>query len=124
LIKYIRQNDTLPAVRAELNTVTGDPAVATVVDLTAATVKFIMRQHGVSTATVDTAATVINASAGTVQYAWVAADTDTVGEYLCEFEVTDSGSDITTFWDLRTAQEIEDNLPPEPLIISIVDDLA
>jgi hypothetical protein len=124
LIKYIKQNDTSPNVRATLYTVTGDPAVASVVVLTGASVKFIMRQSGVAAAKVDTAATIVDATAGTVQHAWVAADTDTVGDYLGEFEVTDSSSNVITYWDLRTVAEIGDNLRPEPLVISIVDDLA
>lgn len=124
MIKYIKQNDTSPNVRAILYTVTGDPPVASVVNLTGATVKFIMRQSGSTAAKVDTAATVVDATAGTVQYTWIAADTDTAINYLGEFEVTDSSSAVVTYWDLRTVTEIGDNLRPEPLIISIVDDLA
>lgn len=120
----MKQNDTAPNVRAVLYSVTGDPAVASVVNLSGATVKFIMRTHGSTTAKVDTSASVVSASAGTVQYEWLAADTDTVGEYLGEFEVTDSGSDVTTYFDLRTAQEIADGLPPRPITISIIDDLG
>lgn len=124
MIKYIKQNDTSPNVRAAIKTVTGDPAVASAVNLTGATVKFIMRQHGSSTAKVDMAASLVVAADGTVQYEWLAADTDTVGEYLGEFEVTDTNSDVTTYWDLRSAADIGNDLPPEPLLIRIVGDLA
>lgn len=124
MIKFVKQNDTTPNVRAVIYTVTGDPAVASVVNLTGATVKFIMRQSGVAAAKVDTTATVVVAADGTVQYEWVAADTDTAGDYLGEFEVTDSSGDVTTYWDLRRAADIGNNLPPEPLIIRIVEDLA
>ena len=124
MVRYMKTNDTTPNFRAVIYTVTGDPAVASVVNLTGATVKFIMRQSGVSTAKVDTAASVVVAADGTVQYEWVAADTDTAGDYLAEFEVTDSSADVTTYWDLRSAADIDNNLSPEPVIIRIVEDLA
>ncbi len=120
----MKTNDTTPNIRAVLYTVTGDPPTASVVNLTGATVKFIMRQSGVTAAKVDTAATIVLATSGTVQYEWVVADTDTAGDYMGEFEVTDSGSDVTTYWDLRSAADIGNDLPPEPLIIRIVEDLA
>ena len=122
--KYIKQNDTKPSVRATLYTVSGDPPQPVVVNLSGSTVRFIMRQRGQSVAKVDASATIVGAATGQVQYDWIAADTDTCGEYLVEFEVTDSGGDIQTFWDLRTAADIDDEKYPEPLLLVIVDDFG
>jgi hypothetical protein len=124
MIKHVKQNDTKPFVKAVLSEVTGSPPQASAVNLTGATVKFIMRLSGSSTAKVATTATISTAASGIVRYEWVAADTDTLGNYIGEFEVTDSGGNIETFWDLRTAQEMIDEMPPEILTIRIVDDFG
>lgn len=88
---YIKENDTSPSLAATLK-----DAAGTVIDLTAATVRFHMRVSGAA-AKVDAAATVVSAANGTVRYDWVAADTDTVGTFEAEFEVTHSDSTIETF---------------------------
>lgn len=90
---YVKQNDTAPSIRATLKD--GDDDV---IDLTGATVRFHMRTIGGTTAKVDSAVTVISpATSGIVQYDWVADDTDTIGTYQAEFEVTYSDSRIETF---------------------------
>lgn len=104
---YIKQNDTLPALVAYLYNPDGS-----VVDLTGATVKFIMRLTSGGAAKVDTAATVVTATSGYVKYSWVAADTDTVGEYEGEFEVTFSGGAIQTYPNSKYIK------------IKVVDDIA
>lgn len=77
----IKKGDTLPTVRATLSDEEG------VFDLTNCTVKFVFRnsQSGVA---VKKDASVVSATAGEVEYAWGAGDTDVPGVYLYEWEVT------------------------------------
>ena len=90
---YIKQNDTSPSLRAILKD--GDGVV---IDLTGATVRFHMKPVGTTTASIDSSATVINPStSGIVQYDWDNGDTDTVGSYKAEFEVTFAGGAVETF---------------------------
>lgn len=78
----IGENDLLPSISAQLVDEAGDP-----VSLASATVKFHMRQ-GIAVAKVDAAAVIVDAPTAMVRYDWIAADTDTPGEYEAEFEVT------------------------------------
>jgi len=90
---YIKQNDTAPSIRATLKDGDGD-----VINLTDATVRFHMRTIGGTSTKVDASATVNSpATAGVVQYDWDAADTDTIGSFQAEFEVTYGNSKIESF---------------------------
>lgn len=88
----IKQNDTRPALDATLT------ENASALDLTAASaIKFIMRQQGsLGSAKINTAATFINKASGTVRYIWTAGNTDTVGTFNAEFEVTWSDGGVST----------------------------
>jgi hypothetical protein len=88
----IKQNDTAPSLRATLLNGSGN-----VIDLTGATVRFHMRELGKTTIIINQACTVVNAVGGIVQYDWVAADTDVVGSYQAEFQVTYLDNSIETF---------------------------
>lgn len=94
----MKQGDLLPSVVAVLHDTdptTGQPRV---MDLTGATVKFHLRLDGAASLVVNRAASIVGAATlGTVQYDWVAGDTDTVGDYLREWEVTytASGKQVT-----------------------------
>lgn len=87
----IKQNDTSPSLQATLKDAALNP-----VDLTGATVMFHMKSID-GTVKVDQQMTITNASGGVVQYDWQSGDTDTVGTYYVEFEVTYADSSVETF---------------------------
>lgn len=88
---YVKQNDTSPAMLATLQDADGNA-----INLTAASVRFHMRQIGGSIV-VDAAAIVVTPLSGLVRYNWSAADTTTIGSYQAEFEVTYADASIETF---------------------------
>lgn len=94
----IKQDDTAPLFTVRL--FDGD----TVVNLTGATVAFVMRAlavgHGRSdlsaVAKVDASADVADAAGGLVTYAWSAADTNMAGRFGAEIKVSREGR-VTTY---------------------------
>lgn len=76
------QGDNEPSITATLT------RAAAAEDLTGATVKFQMRKADDKYYTVNAAATVVDAAAGTVSYSWGASDLNVTGEYLVQWEVT------------------------------------
>lgn len=89
----LRKGDRLPAYTATLTDSAG-----TAVNLTGGTVRLSMRELGSTSNKIDNAsATVVSATAGTITYAWAAADTNTTGLYFMEAEFTNSGSLERTF---------------------------
>ena len=89
---YIKQNDTQPAFQAILEDGGGVP-----INLDGATVRFHMRSIGTKVVKVDESASVISAVGGIVRYTWAAGDTDTIGSFQAEFEVTYPDDSIETF---------------------------
>jgi hypothetical protein len=89
----LKRHDLQPSIQATLYQ-GGIP-----VDLTgAASVKFTMTLIGGSTPKVNAAAVVVSAASGVVRYDWVAADTDTIGDYYGEWQVLwTAGSKPQTF---------------------------
>ena len=93
----IKRGDRLPALTATLKDAAGP------VDLQGSTVKFFMRGVYSSALEVDGVATIVqvgngsDGSKGKVRYDWALADTDTVGDYFAEFEVTFSDGKKLTF---------------------------
>ncbi len=70
-----------------------------------------MRRTGETTAKVDAPAVIEDADNGIVYYSWDAADTDTIGSYEAEFEVTFTGGEIETFPNNRYIEvEITDDI--------------
>ncbi len=93
----IKRGDTRPPLRYQCLNDDGSPA-----NLTGATVRFKMRLAGAAASPkVNAVATIVDAPAGVVSYGspWPTADTDTVGDYLAEFEATWSPTESETFPD-------------------------
>ena len=88
----IKQNDTSPQILASLKDGAGNAR-----DITGASVRFHMKRIGATTASVTSDATIINAAAGTVRYAWQSGDTSTAGSFQAEFQVTFATGAIETF---------------------------
>lgn len=104
----IKQNDRLPSIQATCVDADGNP-----VDLTGNTgAEFHMKAVDGGVAKVDAAAVVVNEVTGVLRYDWAEGDTDTVGEFLAEFEVIFPDDKSQTFPNF------------ENILITIVDDLA
>lgn len=107
---YMKRGDTRPELQVTLKDGTG-----TAVNVTGTTIKFSMKnkltgQLKINEGTV----TIVTAASGVVKYTWVAADTDTVGEYEAEFEVTFGGGAIETFANSKANR----------LLVHIISELA
>ena len=89
---FIKQNDTGPVITASLK-----DADNAAINLTGATVRFHMRAVGSTSAKVDQAAIVTDETGGSVKYEWQSGDTDTVGQFQAEFEVTYASNRVETF---------------------------
>jgi hypothetical protein len=82
----IKRNDRAPSFTAQLIE-NGSPMTG----LAGATAKFIMKEDGAAEADdpkVDAEATITDEDLAMVQYDWADGDTDTVGLYRAEFEIT------------------------------------
>lgn len=83
--------DTLPALTRTLTDGNGNP-----VNLTGATVSFIMWQRGATTAKVSASTNITNPTTGAVSYAWSTGDTDTAGDFFARFKVTLANGKVET----------------------------
>lgn len=72
-------------------------ASGSALNLTDATVKFVMRSLANAAATVNAAATIVNASTGQVSFTFTAADTAIAGLYMAQWIVTESGGGTYAF---------------------------
>lgn len=88
----IKSDDQLPEIQAVLKDDNDS-----IVNLSGATVRFIMTSKTDGSVKVDKPATVVTAAAGLVKYSWAATDTDTPGKYNGEFEVEFGDGRLETF---------------------------
>jgi hypothetical protein len=88
----LAQNDTLPILADTLLDVNG-----AAVDLTGASVELRMQSDSDPSVTFSAAATITNAPAGRVSYAWQPGDTAVVGDYEAVWRVTFSDLTVLTF---------------------------
>lgn len=95
---FLKAHDVLPSIQASLT------SGGTAVDLTGATVKFIMRAADANfapsngTAKINTTAVIVSpATSGVVRYDWATQDTDSPGNYVAEWQVTFTDSKVETF---------------------------
>jgi hypothetical protein len=87
----IKQNDTSPSLQVIL-----EDSASVAIPIVGASVKLHMKSlDGVIK--INEAMTITDADNGVVQYDWQTGDTDTVGIYYVEFQVTYSDSSIETF---------------------------
>tara|TARA_R100001463_G_scaffold130980_1_gene190742 strand:+ start:651 stop:974 length:324 start_codon:yes stop_codon:yes gene_type:complete len=103
----IKQNDTSPIIQATLK-----DANSAAVDLTGASVRFHMIKYRGTSTKVAAAAAIVDDDAGTVKYVWQSGDTDTVGSFKAEFQVTFSDGTVETFPNTDYIQ------------IDVIDDIA
>lgn len=93
---HIKQNDTSPALEAQLTDDDGSG-----IDLAAADVQFHLVSRDRSETAVDDTATIVDSTDGVVKYEWSASDTDSSGRFLAEFEVTYDDGTIESFPNSR-----------------------
>ena len=102
----ISQGATTPVLSQTITDASGNA-----VNLTGATVTFLMRQLSSSSLTVNAAASIVSPSAGTVQYSWAATDTATAGMYMGQFHCVLSGGGIYDFPNEGYLEvEVQENL--------------
>lgn len=88
----LRKNDTAPNLPITCRRISGS-----VIDITGATVNFIIANSGGSrTNTGHTACTPVSATAGTCTYDLVTGDIPAAGEYTGDVEITYSNNEVET----------------------------
>ncbi len=86
----VKQNDTVPALEAQLLDSEGNP-----INLDMCGVRFHMRD-GYGRKEIIRPAIITSAAQGLIKVNWQAGETDTVGVYRCEFQITFTDNTILT----------------------------
>ena len=100
---HIKKGDLRPTLRITVKDGNNDA-----VNLTGATVTFRMKLKGASAYKVNSAATLVDAPNGVVEYLWSGTDTDTAGIYFAEFRIVLSGAQQTSPNDRHLEVQIHD----------------
>jgi len=87
----IRQGDTKPVLTQTLTDIDGNA-----LNLTGATVKFVMRTLTAVSPAINATATVTNAATGAVSFTFTATQTATAGQFMANFIVTYADSSVQT----------------------------
>ena len=101
----IKQGDTLPLLTQTLTDSSGNP-----INLTGATVNLVVRSLVSATPLINAPATVISPTAGTVSFAFSAAETATTGTFMATFVVTNGAAQQTYPTDGYLSIAIEESL--------------
>ena len=88
---YIKKDNTSPSITSNLKDYQNNA-----ISVAGASVRFHMLDLD-GTTKVDAAGSVTDGANGIVQYDWVSGDTDTIGTYNVEWEVTYGDGTIETF---------------------------
>lgn len=89
---FMKQRDTLPTFSAILQGSDGAPVI-----LVNSSARFLMRDAKTRAVKVDRAAVITNPTGGRIEFAWAVADTDRVGFFDAEVEVTYDDGSLETF---------------------------
>ena len=87
----IKRGDTRQIIKAVL----GNDGVP--VNLTGATVRFLMSRYQTGALVINRAAHIEDATGGKIWFVWLAGDTNTAGLYQAEFEVTFPDGKVETY---------------------------
>jgi hypothetical protein len=93
---YWKQGDTSPAIAEQLL-----DGLGAAVNLAGATVKFMAWFPGDATIKINASATITDAATGKVSYTPNSTDTNTLGDLMCEWQVTFGGGAVETFPNWR-----------------------
>lgn len=115
----IKQADSAPTFSDTLTWNTG-----AAVDLTGASVKFVMRSRTATSPAVNATATIVTAAAGTVSYTPSASDTATAGHYTSYWTVTFANAVVQRFPTVGfNTVEVQENLETANQTIVELDDV-